>query len=164
MVLASQFAPIRGIWAGFCASAGCAHRGASTSVRYQSILWAAWSSASSLSKMRCQMPAFCHCRRRRWQVCPKGKSPVAGSHRHGTPVRSTKRIPVRTRRGSLGFRPANCTCRCSFGFGIQGSRRFQRSSGKMGLGMRRPPFVVFLKHQLTPCQTTRETLNLVSGS
>src|SRR5258708_412945 len=28
MVLASQFAPIRGIWAGFCASAGCAHRGA----------------------------------------------------------------------------------------------------------------------------------------
>src|SRR5262245_44511191 len=28
MVLASQFAPISGIWAGFCASAGCAHRGA----------------------------------------------------------------------------------------------------------------------------------------
>src|SRR5437870_137335 len=28
MVLASQFAPIRGIWAGFCASAGCAHRSA----------------------------------------------------------------------------------------------------------------------------------------
>jgi len=28
MVFASQFAPIRGIWAGFCASAGCAHRGA----------------------------------------------------------------------------------------------------------------------------------------
>src|SRR5947208_14863868 len=28
MVLASQFASIRGIWAGFCASAGCAHRGA----------------------------------------------------------------------------------------------------------------------------------------
>src|SRR5438876_7062775 len=28
MVLASQFAPIRGIWAGFCASAGGTHRGA----------------------------------------------------------------------------------------------------------------------------------------
>src|SRR5260370_31414617 len=28
MVLAVQFAPIRGIWAGFRASAGCAHRGA----------------------------------------------------------------------------------------------------------------------------------------
>src|SRR5216684_7560435 len=28
MVLASQFAPICGIWAGFCASAGCAHRSA----------------------------------------------------------------------------------------------------------------------------------------
>jgi len=28
MVLASQFPPIRGIWASFCASARCAHRGA----------------------------------------------------------------------------------------------------------------------------------------
>src|SRR5260370_15906436 len=28
MVLASQFAPICGIWAGFCATTGCAHRGA----------------------------------------------------------------------------------------------------------------------------------------
>src|SRR6266404_1229008 len=28
MVLASQFAPIRGIWAGFCASAGRSNRGA----------------------------------------------------------------------------------------------------------------------------------------
>src|SRR5947208_1490209 len=28
MVLASQFAPICGIWAGFCATARCAHRGA----------------------------------------------------------------------------------------------------------------------------------------
>src|SRR5438552_2915547 len=109
----------------------------STSARYQSILWVAWSSASRRSKISCQTPALCHCWRWRRQVCPQGKSLVAGSQRQGMPVRRTKRIPARIWRGSVGFRPANCTCRFSFGFGIKGSRRFQRSSGKMGLAIRK---------------------------
>jgi hypothetical protein len=85
---------------------------------------------SSVSSARCsrfQTPARCQRTRRRQQVVPEPHPISRGSMFHGTPLRRTNRIPVRTARSGMGFRPAYCRRR-ERRFGRSGSMRAQSSS------------------------------------
>ena len=64
---------------------------------------------SSVSKTWCsrfQTPARCHRASRRQQADPEPQPISLGSMFQGKPLRRTKRMPVRTARSGMGFRPA----------------------------------------------------------
>lgn len=92
---------------------------------------------NSVSKTACkrfQTPARCQRTSRRQQVVPEPQPISRGSMFHGRPLRSTKRMPVRTARSGMGFRPAYRRWR-DRRFGRRGSMRFHNSSSTNGLVM-----------------------------
>jgi hypothetical protein len=92
---------------------------------------------SSVSRTACNRfhtPARCHRTSRRQQVIPEPQPISRGNMRQGMPLRSTKRIPVRTARSGIGARPAYRRFRARR-FGKSGSIRFHRASSSKGCGM-----------------------------
>ncbi len=78
----------------------------STTARDQSISPQRASQSSKEKWISCQMPASCQSRKRRQQVMPEPQPSSCGSISHGTPLRSTKRIPVKqARSGKRGLPP-----------------------------------------------------------
>jgi hypothetical protein len=106
----------------------------STSARDQSSWFAAWSRSSNTRWSRDQTPARCQSRKRRQQVTPDPQPISWGSASQGIPVRRTKRIPVRTRRGSTGLRPGY-RFRRRFGGGRSGSITAHSGSSTKGFAM-----------------------------
>ncbi len=92
------------------------------------------SSARSTSCRRCQTPARCHRTRRRQQVLPEPQPISRGSICHGSPARSTKRMPVNAARSATRGRPIRRPRRRA-GLGSSGSRRTQRRSSINGRDM-----------------------------
>ena len=134
VMLAPQLPSIRWRRAGFF-PAWCARtEDESTSARDQSSWWAPWSRSSRTRWSRDQTPACCQSRRRRQQVTPEPQPISWGNASQGIPVRSTKRIPVRTRRGSSGLRPGH-RLRRRFGGGSNGSMTAQSGSSTKGFAM-----------------------------
>jgi hypothetical protein len=76
---------------------------------------------------RCQTPARCHRTSRRQHVLPEPQPISRGNMFQGIPVRSTNKIPVKTARSGIGFRPAYCRLRRRR-FGSSGSIRIHKSS------------------------------------
>jgi hypothetical protein len=68
-------------------------------------------SSSSTRWRRFQTPARCHRTRRRQHVLPEPHPISRGSMFQGRPLRKTKRMPVKTARSGIGFRPAYCRLR-----------------------------------------------------
>jgi hypothetical protein len=64
------------------------------------------SSASNVSWMRCQTPAFCHATNRRQQAVPEPQPISCGSKFQAMPERNTNTMPVSTARSGVGLRPA----------------------------------------------------------
>jgi hypothetical protein len=67
-------------------------------------------------------------------VTPEPQPSCGGSIRHGIPLRSTKRMPVRTARSGIGFRPAYWRRR-ERRFGSNGSSRFHSASSMIRSAM-----------------------------
>jgi len=85
---------------------------------------------NSVSRTVCrrfQTPARCHRASRRQQVLPEPQPISGGSMFQGIPLRSTKRIPVKTARSGIGVRPAYCRF-LARRLGSRGSIRVHRSS------------------------------------
>jgi len=84
-------------------------------------------SVSKTRWSRFQTPARCHRTRRRQHVVPDPHPISFGSIFQGMPLRSTNRIPVKTARSGIGFRPA-CWRLRGRRFGNSGSTRVHKSS------------------------------------
>src|ERR1700677_278789 len=106
VVLAAELAPVRGIGAGFFPANMARIEELSTRARVKSISPRRRSSASSVSWIRCQTPAFCHASSRRQQAVPDPQPISCGSRFHAMPERSTNTMPVSTARSGVGLRPA----------------------------------------------------------
>ena len=132
MALRARFAAIRRIRPGFLAPLFAGTLAASRLARDQSI-WSASPNQSSSSRCsRSQTPASCHATSRRQHVGPLPHPNSAGNRFHGSPVRSTKMIPVRHARSGTRGRPP-----FGFGgaFGSSGSTARHSSSDTNGLLM-----------------------------
>jgi len=134
VVLAPQLPSIRWRRASFFPPRCARIEVESTRARDQSSRSAAWSRSSSTRWSRCQTPARCQSRRRRQHVIPEPHPISWGSDSHGTPVRSTKRIPVRTCRWSSGLRPGY-RLRRRLGGGRSGSMTAHNGSSSKGFAM-----------------------------
>jgi hypothetical protein len=84
-------------------------------------------SVSNTRWSRFQTPARCHRTSRRQQVLPDPQPISFGSIFQGRPLRSTNRIPVKTARSGIGFRPA-CWRLRGRRLGNRGSIRIHKSS------------------------------------
>src|SRR5450830_902200 len=128
VVLAAELAPVRGIRASFFPASMARIDELSTMARVKSILPRRRSSASSVSWIRCQTPAFCHATSRRQQAVPEPQPISCGIRFHAIPERSTNTIPV-----SIA-RPAYCRLRgtCS---GSSGSINDHNWSSMSSLGI-----------------------------
>ena len=163
MVLASQFAPIRRIWAGFCASARGAHRGAiherAIPIDLVRCLEFCKQHFEELLPNACLLPLP--------KIAPAGLSAgkIAGRRKPapGNAGAEHEKDPGEQPTRLRGSSSRKLHMPFSLGFGIQGSKRFQRSSGKTVPAIRKTSFRSS-KHQLKLCQTNQETLNFVSGS
>jgi len=133
MVFRTFFAAIRGIWACFRPPKTARTEAESTTAREKSI----WSARRSwLSKTRwilSQTPAFCQSRRRRQQVMPEPQPISWGRSSHAIPVLRTKRMPLRTARSPIGFRPGYRNR--LFFFGSNGSIICHSSSSRICFAM-----------------------------
>ena len=92
------------------------------------------SSVSRAVWRRFQTPARCQRTKRRQHVVPDPQPISRGNMFHGSPLRSTNRIPVRTARSGIGFRPAYRRLRVRR-FGRSGSIRLHKSSSIKACGM-----------------------------
>jgi hypothetical protein len=92
------------------------------------------SSARSPACTRVQTPRRCQAANRRQQVTPDPQPISLGSIFQGMPLRSTNKMPVRTARSGIGFRPAWRRFR-GRRLGSKGSIRFHNSSSSNGLAM-----------------------------
>jgi hypothetical protein len=141
MALRARFAAIRRIRPGLIAPLFAGTLAESKLARDQSIRSASPSQSSKSRWSFCQTPAFCQATSRRQQVEPLPQPNSAGSRLHGSPVFSTKMIPVRQARSGTRGRPP-------FGFagssGRSGSTARQRSSDTSCLLM--PPHVQAARH------------------
>jgi len=95
VVLAAEFAPVRGIGAGVRAPRGLGTLAPSMLALLKSSRPALRSSASNSMCSWCHTPASCHWRSRRQQVMPLPKPSSCGRSSQGIPVRSTNRMPLR---------------------------------------------------------------------
>ena len=133
MVFRAFFAAIRGIRTCFCPPKTARTEAESTTAREKSI----WSARRSwLSKTRwilSQTPAFCQSRRRRQQVMPEPQPISWGRSSHAIPVLRTKRMPLRTARSSIDFRPGYRNR--LFFFGSNGSIICHSSSSRICFAM-----------------------------
>jgi len=127
-----QFPSIRCIRARFCPPKTARTEAESTIAREKSILSF---SRRCLSRMRCilsQIPAFCQSFRRRQQVIPEPQPISFGRYCQGIPVLSTKMIPVRAFRSSIGGLPPLGRGGC---LGKMGFMSFHNCSFTSGLAM-----------------------------
>jgi hypothetical protein len=85
------------------------------------------SSVRSTAWSRFHTPARCQRTSRRQQVVPEPQPISRGSMFHGSPLRSTKMMPVSTARSGIGARPAYRRFR-GRRFGSRGSIRFHNAS------------------------------------
>ena len=92
-------------------------------------------SARSTAWSRFHTPARCQRTRRRQHVLPDPQPSSRGNMFHGSPLRSTKRMPVSTARSGIGVRPAYRRLR-GRRFGSSGSIKLHSSSSTKGLGIR----------------------------
>lgn len=106
----------------------------STTARARSTWPRCRNSASRTACRRFHTPARCQRARRRQQVVPDPHPISRGSMFHGSPLRSTKRMPVSTARSGIGFRPAYCRLRRRR-FGRRGSMRLHNASSIKALVM-----------------------------
>jgi len=104
----------------------------STMAREKSSLSASRSLFSSTSCMRCHTPRRCQARNLRQQLIPEPQPISWGIMLHGTPLRSTYRIPVSARRFAMGLRPGY-RLRRRLGRGNSGSINAHSSSSRIGL-------------------------------
>jgi hypothetical protein len=93
------------------------------------------SSASNTACKRFQTPARCHRTSRRQQVVPDPHPISCGNMFHGSPLRSTNRMPVITARSGMGARPAYRRLR-GLCFGNNGSINVHSSSSMENVAMR----------------------------
>jgi hypothetical protein len=107
----------------------------STTARARSSSPRRWSSANSAACRRFQTPARCQRTNRRQQVVPEPQPISRGSMFQGRPLRRTNRMPVRTARSGMGFRPAYRRFRARR-FGSSGSISAHRSSSIANVAMR----------------------------
>ena len=128
MVLCPLFTAIRGVRPRFGPAKVALTEELSISARLKSILFAPRNFDNNSLWMAFQTPARCHACRYRQQLIPLPHPNSWGSISHGMPLFSTKRIPVKARRGSIGLRPGFL-----FRRGFDGGRiprmSSQRSSG-----------------------------------
>lgn len=98
----------------------------STMARDQSIWPSRESQVNNTKCIKSQIPACCQSRRRRQQVMPDPHPNCFGSIRHGLPLRSTNRMPVRQARSCTRGRPP-----CGLGSegGRSGSIKSHNASG-----------------------------------
>jgi len=106
VVFAAEFAPVRGIRAGFFPASTARIDELSTSARERSISPRRRNSANRVSWMRCQTPACCHATSRRQQAVPEPHPISCGSRFHAMPERNMNTMPVSTARSGVGLRPA----------------------------------------------------------
>lgn len=104
----------------------------STAARCQSILSAAFSSASRIACSLSHTPARCHSPIRRQQVIPLPQPISGGRSCQAMPVLSTNRMPVRHLRSSIRGRPPR---RLGGFLGISGSIRSHNASETIGWAM-----------------------------
>lgn len=132
MALRARFAAIRRIRPGRWAPLFAGTMEASIAARVQSIWSASRSRASSSSCTACQTPASFQSRSRRQHVMPEPHPSSCGRSSHGSPVRSTKRMPARHFRSAMRGRPP-----CGFGgsAGSSGATIRHSSSDTMGGAM-----------------------------
>ena len=106
MTFAAQLGPGRLDSVPSAAPKNCPDRTAVHDGPRQSISPQRASQSSKEKWISCQMPASCQSRKRRQQVMPEPQPSSCGSISHGTPLRSTKRIPVKqARSGKRGLPP-----------------------------------------------------------
>ena len=134
VVLAAELAPVRGIRAGFFPASMARIDELSTMARVKSISPRRRSSASIVSWIRCQTPAFCHATSRRQQAVPEPHPISCGSRFHAMPERSTNTMPVSTARSGVGLRPAYWRLRGARA-GRSGSMSDHNSSSMSSLGI-----------------------------
>lgn len=133
MMLTAVFASIGGVWTRFLPPKTARTDAESTTAREKSILLAF---RSLLSKIRCilsQTPAFCQSRSLRQHVMPEPHPISLGKCSQPIPVLSTNRIPIKTVRSGIDFRPGYRNR--LFFFGSIGSINFHNSSSKIGFAM-----------------------------
>ena len=133
VMFTAVFASIGGVWARFLPPKTARTDAESTTAREKSILPAF---RSLLSKIRCilsQTPTFCQSRSLRQHVIPLPQPISLGRYSQPIPVLSTNKIPIKTTRSGIGFRPGYRN-RLGF-FGIIGSISFHNSSSKIGFAM-----------------------------
>jgi hypothetical protein len=106
----------------------------STTARAKSIWPRRRNSLSNTVWRRFQTPARCQRTNRRQQVVPDPHPISRGSMFHGSPLRSTKRIPVITARSGIGGRPAYCRLR-GRRLGSSGSIRAHNASSMRAWGI-----------------------------
>jgi len=127
-----QFPSIRCIWARFRPPKTARTEAESTIARENSILSFP---RRCLSRIRCilsQIPAFCQSFSRRQQVIPEPQPISLGRYCQGIPVLSTKMIPVRAFRSSIGGLPPLGRWGC---LGRMGSMSFHNWSFTSGFAM-----------------------------
>jgi hypothetical protein len=134
VVLAAELAPVRGIRASFFPASMARIDELSTMARVKSISPRRRSSASSVSWIRFQTPAFCHATSRRQQTVPEPQPISWGSRFHAMPERSTNTMPVSTARSGIGLRPAHWRLRGARA-GRSGSMSVHNSSSMSTLGI-----------------------------
>jgi hypothetical protein len=134
VVLAAEFAPVRGARAGFFPASTARIDELSTRTRVRSSWPRRRSSANSVSWTRCHTPASCQAARRRQQAVPEPQPISWGSKFHAMPERSTNTMPVSTARSGVGLRPAYRRLRDA-GCGRSGSISDHSSSSISSLGI-----------------------------
>jgi hypothetical protein len=134
VVLAAELAPVRWVRACFFPANMARIDELSTMARVKSISPRRRSSASSVSWIRCQTPAFCQATSRRQQAVPEPQPISWGSRFHAMPERSTNTMPVNTARSGVGLRPAYWRLRGAR-TGRRGSMSDHNSSSMSSLGI-----------------------------
>jgi len=127
MMLRPGFAAIGRVRSSFFPPRSARSDELSTTARARSSWPRRRSSVSNAACSRFQTPPRCQRTRRRQQVVPEPHPISRGSMFHGTPLRRTNRIPVRTARSGMGLRPAYWRRR-ERRFGRSGSIRAHSSS------------------------------------
>jgi hypothetical protein len=127
MTLTAFLRPIRGIGAGVRPPKTARTLPLSTTPMVRSRRPRRPSKCRSLPCTRGQTPACVQSRRRRQQVTPLPQPSSAGRSRHGSPVLSTKIMPIRQSRSETRGRPPSGLAGSR---GNNGSISFQSSSGK----------------------------------
>ncbi len=139
MMLAPQFAPIRGVFADFLAPVTRSHTGTVNDTPLPIKLPLGLKLRENALPQPTPNAPLIPFEESAATGMPEGKSPVAGRDFHGTPVLRTKMMPVITLRASVGFLPACWMLRRFFVFGSSGSMRCHNCSERIEFDIRLTP-------------------------